>query len=129
MSIHPVAAIDAGGAAQAAETNLRRTRPSPSVEGNPEPVPGRAPKQEVAPSPQSASSAQIPEDEVQVQRDSEANGEIVIKYLDRSGDVILQVPSSQVLGVARAIDQDLKEEAKVRANSAEAPHGGKRDGH
>jgi hypothetical protein len=66
-----------------------------------------------------------------VQRDPETT-EIVIKYLDRSGSVILQVPSSQVLGVAHAIDQDLAQEAKVQASASAAQaqsEGGKVHGH
>jgi uncharacterized FlaG/YvyC family protein len=68
----------------------------------------------------------MPTDEVQVQRDS-ATTEIVIKYLDGSGNVILQVPSSQVLDVARAIDQGLQQESKDRATTtgAEDREGGK----
>jgi hypothetical protein len=128
MGINPLPAIDAEAVAQSADPSLHRARPAPSAEGNPQPAPGRAPNQETAPPPVSAASAQLPEDEVQVQRDSENHGEIVIRYLDHSGDVILQVPSSQVLGMSRAIEQDLKEQAKARANSAEAPsQGGKRN--
>jgi len=60
----------------------------------------------------------MPQDEVEVQRDSAANDEIVIKYMDHSGNVILQVPSSQVLGVTRAIDQDFQREQRLRANTS-----------
>jgi uncharacterized FlaG/YvyC family protein len=62
-----------------------------------------------------------------VQRDSETNGEIVIRYLDRSGDVILQVPSSQMLALTRAIDQNLQQEAKVRATASDSPTADKGD--
>lgn len=134
MSINPVPGLGSITNAQSAEasTTPRQepvfTRPG---EETAQPVPGSSPKQE-AQIPQNVSeSQQLPQDEVQVQRDPETT-EIVIKYLDRSGSVILQVPSSQVLGVAHAIEQDLAQEAKVRA-SASAPHadseGGKVHGH
>lgn len=60
----------------------------------------------------STPSQEMPQDEVQVQREGEPNGEIVIKYLDRGGQVILQVPSSQVLGLARSIAHDLESGAE-----------------
>jgi len=73
----------------------------------------------------------MPQDEVQVQRDSGTNGDIVIKYMDHFGNVVLQIPSSQVLGVAHAIDQELAQEAKARAVASETPtgNGGKNHGH
>jgi len=58
------------------------------------------------------SSEESLEDEVQVQRDS-STGAIVIKYLDQAGNVVLQVPSSQVLSLARAIEKDLSEAEKL----------------
>ncbi len=76
---------------------------------------------------------ELPQDEVEVQRD-QAMAEIVVKYLypERSGSVILQVPSSEALGVAHAIDEYLAQDAKLQA-SASAIHadseGGKVHGH
>jgi len=58
------------------------------------------------------SSSEQAEDAVQVQRDT-STGAIVIKYLDRAGNVVLQVPSSEVLALARAIQQDLNGGAKL----------------
>jgi uncharacterized FlaG/YvyC family protein len=54
-----------------------------------------------------------------VQRDDESNGQIVIKYLDHSGQVILQIPSSQVLGLARAIEKTFEEQASHRGNASQ----------
>jgi len=56
---------------------------------------------------------EIAKDEVQVQRDSQAGGAIVIRYLDAHGNVVLQVPSSQVLELARSIRQDLESATKA----------------
>lgn len=55
---------------------------------------------------------EMPQDEVQVQRDSQ--NQIVIKYLDGSGKVIFQVPSSQVLALQQAIEQALEQQAQSR---------------
>ena len=65
-----------------------------------------------------------------MQRDSQADDQIVVRYMDDKGNLILQVPSQQVLSVAHAIGQDLQREQKARTEAA-APesHGGKPDGH
>lgn len=67
-------------------------------------------------------SAELPQDEVQVQRDSQIRDEVVIKYLDTaSGDLILQVPSAEVLSVDRGIYQEFQQQAKVRDDAGPAP--------
>ena len=84
---------------------------------------GSDPKREipvVQPSPQ---TVEIPQDEVQVQRDSQTNNEIVIRYVDGSGKLILQVPSSEVLKLARAIAQTFEEQASSQADRFEATKG------
>lgn len=57
--------------------------------------------------------AELPQDEVQVQRDGQ--NQIVIKYLDSSGKIIFQVPSSQILALQQAIEQAL-EKPQSRGN-------------
>jgi uncharacterized FlaG/YvyC family protein len=97
-----------------------------------QPDSGRVPEQNSDLLQNAHSSIEMPEDEVQVQRDSEADGVIVVKYLDHSGNLIVQVPSSQVLSVMRGINQDFQAEAKVRSSrSAEPPanQGEKTHGH
>ena len=132
MSINPVPAIGANGEAQLADANLRSgpARSSAGEEDSFPPDPGTSPSPEVH-SPQNVSlTPQVPQDEVQVQRDSAADNEIVIKYVDHSGNVILQVPSSEVLGLAHAISEDLQQEAKARAASAQTDgEGGNTHGH
>jgi uncharacterized FlaG/YvyC family protein len=64
-------------------------------------------------------SAEMPRDEVQVQRVNGASGDIVIRYIDASGNLILQIPSSQVLGLARAIEQALEEQANRSTGASE----------
>jgi|SRR5579871_577732 len=68
-----------------------------------------------------ARSSEMPQDEVQVQRDSGGSGQIVIRYLDGSGNLILQVPSEQVLGLSRAIEEALNQQNKSRDTSAVGP--------
>jgi len=120
MSIDPVPA--AGYTTNASLTTAGvRSSPVPTSEPqvpSTQPNSGPEPTQEIRQRPQTSESSEIPKDEVQVQRDSESNGQIVIRYLDHSGQVILQVPSSQVLGLARAIERALEEQAKHRAGGA-----------
>jgi len=124
MSINPVLGMEAAST-QWADGNPYRNG---SAAANPRPAPpdpGTSPKQEAHLSPSAPSLAELPQDEVQVQRDSGTNDEIVIRYVDRSGKLILQVPSSQVLGMARAIGQEMAQEAKIEANaSAQSSHQG-----
>jgi len=134
MSINPVQGIEAVNEAQLAEVNPppRPSRSSAAEVGNStDPGPGTSPNQEARGSQNVPTSPEVAQDEVQVQRDSAADNEIVIKYVDHSGNVILQVPSSEVLGLARAISEDLQQEAKARAASSAQTdgEGGKTHGH
>lgn len=73
-------------------------------------------------------SSRPDEDAVQVQRES--GNHIVIKYLDRSGSVIFQVPTSQVIALQKAIEQVLdKEENCDNDNVTPATLKGAADGH
>jgi uncharacterized FlaG/YvyC family protein len=120
MSINPVQGIGTEPT-RFAQTNPRSTQPQtpdPDAQEFPPPNLGTNSKQEIHTVQRASSSAELPQDEVRVLRDKETNGEIVIKYLDHSGNVILQVPSSQMLGVTRAIDQEFLDRAKVRQNQA-----------
>jgi|HubBroStandDraft_1064217.scaffolds.fasta_scaffold52847_2 hypothetical protein len=134
MSINPVPGIGPASDAQSAEVRAIPQREPASARSGQEvaqPDPGTPPKQEARILPNVSEFQELPQDEVQVLRD-QATTEIVIKYLDRSGSVILQVPSSEVLGVVHAIDQDLAQEAKIRASAAAAStnaEGGKAHGH
>lgn len=124
MSTNPVQAIGPAGEAHLADDGLR-PKPSQAAAKTAQPDPATLPKQEMQTPPSSPPPLEVPQDEVQVQRDSATQGEIVVRYVDRSGDVILQVPSSQVLGMIRAIDQDFAQAAKARATE----EGDKNHGH
>jgi hypothetical protein len=82
------------------------------------------PKQEKPVAKSVPSTYTLPEDVVEVHQDPESKGQ-VIQYLDKSKNVVLQVPSSEELGVERGIAQELQEAAKPRANpeTAEAAVG------
>jgi hypothetical protein len=118
MSINPLPPIEPAVGTPAPD-NPRATRSSPTAEANSgQSDSGTYPKEKDRPAEHAAASSELPQDEVQVQRDSETNGEIVIRYLDHSGNLIVQMPSSQMLAVTRSIDQDFRERAKDRENKA-----------
>jgi hypothetical protein len=104
--------------------------------GAPGPAPGRhdsgtPPNPEPARPPNVSSLSEVGEDEVQVQRDSQNNGEIVVRYVDHSGNLILQMPTQQVLNVTRAIEEDLEREQQALAKvqgTIEGHEVGKSDG-
>jgi hypothetical protein len=117
MSINPVQGIGPVSEAQLADASLR-LGPSraAAAEGqeSPQPNSGTSPNQPVRAAQNASSDSDLPQDEVQVQRDSQAD-EIVVRYLDHSGNLILQMPSSEVLGLTRAIGEDFQRQAKARA--------------
>jgi hypothetical protein len=121
MSINPVSTIDATSAAQFADASPQKRASATPGASSVRPDPGTLPKQKEVSAQPAAASTEVGQDEVQVQRDQETNGEVVIRYLDHSGNLIVQVPSSQMLGVTRTIDQDFQARAKVRENEAAVP--------
>jgi len=87
---------------------------------------GSEPKQALHEKETTSQSSELSQDEVQVQQDG-GDGKIVIRYLDGSGNLILQVPSPQVLGLARAIDQALRDQVRsgtVTCSSRQSKEGG-----
>jgi len=132
MSIDPVSAVGLAFEAKPQPSDIRRPQPEPDAADPVSPRPNvvRVSNQS-GPAPSSNSEwPQAAGDEVQVQQGSQTDGRIVIKYLDASGNVILQIPSSQVLGLARAIDQALNNQQKIReSESASSAEGAKRIGH
>lgn len=132
MSIDPVSAIGPSPEPKPQPAAIRRPQPPPEAANPISPRPNVAHvSNRRGPVPSSDSPpAEALQDEVQVQRGRETDGKIVIKYLDHSGNLILQIPSSQVLGLARAIDQALDEQQKSRASDgASSAQGAKPNGH
>ena len=118
MSINPVQAT------QGPELCVVKASPRPEPRlarrtSSAQPTSGNLPKEEFHVPQNAARDPGLPRDVVQVQHDSATNGVIVIKYLDHSGKLILQVPSSQVLAMMRAIDRDFEQEAEGQANGAQ----------
>ena len=116
MSIDPVTGIQPSHDSAIAGTVVREGGVSP------EPRTVNRPDSETKPITESHSRkltslpSEMPRDEVQVQRTNDGSGDIVIRYMDPHGNLILQIPSSQVLGLARAIEHALKEQASQRSN-------------
>jgi hypothetical protein len=113
MNINPVQNFGTGNADPGAEL---KNRPSP------QPGPGKVPEREPSLPSKVSPPTEMPQDEVQVLRDAETNEEVAIKYLDRSGHVILQVPSEQLLEIARTIHQSLQQ-MEVRGGGSPAASG------
>ncbi len=121
MSINPVpttSSIDPAAAAGAAVRRNSSSAPHPQT-ASAAPDLGNKPKEEIRSTQFHSTSAPVRRDEVRVQRDEEANGQIVIKYMDAAGNLILQIPSSQVLGLARAIEQALQQQAQEELRKSE----------
>ncbi len=116
MSIDPVTTIRPATDSLPAPGNIRDQQLSPAATPANCAQPNSAckPKEEIRDLRNDSQSSELPRDEVQVQQGSETNGRIVIKYLDHSGKLILQVPTSQVLGLARAVDRALEEQTQTR---------------
>jgi hypothetical protein len=131
MSTNPVQTIATADNSQLDSENLHSRMTQASVISSGAANSGTSPKQEASQPNQASALAEFPQDEVQVQRDSQTNGDIVIRYVDHLGDLVLQVPSSQVLGLTRAIDQALDQEVKARSSAAKSSEndGGKVYGH
>jgi hypothetical protein len=82
---------------------------------------GQAPKDDSASSP-------LPDDEVQLQRDSQLQQEPIVRYMDKTGNLILQVPSAQILDLQRAIAAEF-EQSKSHASVEPVHPEGESRGH
>lgn len=133
MSINPVQSFGPQDVAQSADARAVRTQPaapSRTPKAVEQPDLGTASNQEIQRARNAAVEREQPEDVVQVQTDSQLGNQIVIKYTDQAtGRTILQVPSSEVLSVARGIAEDLRHELKPEANSTSGTTGGEKHGH
>ncbi len=131
MSIHPVPVLGTAPDPVANDPMVREGARVPS-HATSEPDSGKKSRVENPRLEPSMDSPPTRQDEVQVQRANGASGDIVIRYLDASGSLILQIPSSQLLGLAKAVDQALAEQANRRAGGSEQAQPGQGeafDGH
>jgi hypothetical protein len=115
MSVHPVPTLSPVTDVLVGDAKPRVDVRAPSQPASAQPGPGKNPKKENPTLELSMAEPEIPRDEVQVQRVNGATGDIVIRYLDASGNLILQIPSSQLLGLAKAVDQALEQQANREA--------------
>ena len=135
MIINPVQSFGTESGTQVPAANVRVSRPQASplsvtVSAQEQPGSGTLPNQEVQRAQKVAAESEGPQDVVQVQHDSQIADEVIIKYtVEATGRVILQVPSAEVLGVARGISQDLRQEAKLESSSAATAVEGVEHGH
>ncbi len=134
MSINPVSVIGSVSdrSAEAAQPRPAERISARAGENVAAADSGHTPKQNAPRRAEPSVSDQIPEDEVEVQQDNQTNGRIVIKYKDHTGHVILQVPTAQLLNLARAIYEQFQRDAVERHNgsvSTTAVEGDKTNGH
>lgn len=115
MSIAPVEGISATRNEQVERPSLGsgtpQSRPVPSAQT----VSGGFSEQESFPAKNVPSTYELPVDVVEVHQDPDIKGQIIIQYLDHTGSLILQVPSTEELSVERGIAQEFQESAKLRA--------------
>jgi hypothetical protein len=135
MSINPVQSFGTESGAQASAANLRPPRPQPTpasvtAHAPEQPSSGTFPNQETQNAQKVAAASEVPQDVVQVQHDSQITDEVIIQYtVQATGRLILQVPSAEVLNVARGISQDLRQEAKLESKSTASAVEGVKHGH
>ncbi len=129
MSIAPVSSSQIGSNEQTENTSLR----SGAIQTHPAAEPAQAADRsvsETAPKQQSAatrnvpSTYDLPQDVVEVHQDPQIKDQLIVQYLDKSKNLILQVPSSGELTVERGIAAESQQAAKLRASEAAAAQSG-----
>ena len=119
MSIDPVTAINPAADSASGATPVRQSGEAPDPRPSRRSISGTKPTVETPSGKLTSPAPEMPQDEVEVQRANDGSGDIVIRYMDPNGNLILQIPSSQVLGLARAIEHALEEQASRAANGTE----------
>lgn len=124
MSIGPLAPISTGVSTKLADTETAASSSLRSAVGSahaPEQSGAETvPQQEDADSRNSPKADEIPEDVVEVHEDSQVKNQLIVEYMDRAHNVILQVPSDEELAVERGIAQELEQAAKLRSSAPAA---------
>jgi hypothetical protein len=96
----------------------------------PPPVSVSPPKQKISNTNSAPGSYELQQDVVELHQDPEIKDQLIVEYLDKAKNVILQVPSAQELGVERGIAQEIQQAAKLRASAeTAAAEGEKSSGH
>jgi len=78
----------------------------------------KVPNAEVQTSTDNSAASPLREDEVELQRDSELENELIVRYVDKAGNLILQVPGSQMLNFQRAIAAEFQHSKQSAAAPA-----------
>jgi len=125
MSIGPFTPTETGMSTKVADSQAAAASSSPrSAAGAPhapdKPAPETLPEQEDADTRQRSKVYESPQDVVEVHQDSEVKSQLIVEYLDRAHNVILQVPSNEALTVERGIAQELEQAAKLRSSASAA---------
>jgi len=110
MSISPVKDISN---VPEGPTSLQSARhpgqPHAGVAGHPiPPGSGNSPRPEIHVANDGSAALSRPEDEVQLQHDTELKNRLIVEYVDKSGKIVVQVPSEQMLRLERAIAEELQ---------------------
>jgi len=109
MSVGPALRIPASTETQVEPGELRAN--APVLPGSGQDSYGKAAAQQSAPA-----AAVDPQDEVKVQ--FEPPGEVAVyQFVTQNGSLIVQVPSEQMLSIAREISQTLAQESAARSKS------------
>ena len=69
---------------------------------------------------------ELPQDVVEVHQDPEDKGQVIIRHLDKAGDVVLQVPSNQKFFTERGIAREFQQATKLHASRAAAESEGEK---
>lgn len=111
MSVTPALRIPASTDTQVEQEQVRANAPVPAFPGSGQDSYGKIAGQQGAPL-----AAIDPEDEVKVQ--FEPPGEVAVyQFLTQDGSLIVQVPSEQMLTIAREISQSLAQESVTKSQS------------
>ena len=132
MSIGPAINLSSIGAAASVDAELpkrqRSSGPSPETPEQVQPISGTVSRQEAPGANAAPTVTQQPEDEVELQRDSELENQLIVRYVDKAGNLVLQVPAEQLLNVERAIAQEFRQ-LKPHAASDDGGQKGESHGH
>ena len=109
MSISPAISFTTVPQASSQEVQPLADSHKPHVQnsGSP-PESGKLSNAEVQAPKNDSASSQLPEDEVQLQRDSQLPEQVIVRYMDKTGNLILQIPSAQTLNLEHAIAAEFK---------------------
>ena len=81
-----------------------------------QPGSGNVPRPEAQTTKSSSTAPRSQEDEVELLRDSGPENELIFRYVDKSGKVVFQVPSEQLLDVERAFAEEIRRAEAHRAS-------------